>query len=57
MHRLDVPAARPSGHAVRCPGALAIVLLGVTVRYPEADGAALEGVSLRVGPGWIARRQ
>ncbi|MBT2211936.1 thiol reductant ABC exporter subunit CydD [Actinomadura sp. NEAU-AAG7] len=48
----DVPAPVRPGGAVAAPeGAPEIVLEEVTVRYPGADAAALEGVSLRVAAG------
>ncbi|MFI0408920.1 thiol reductant ABC exporter subunit CydD [Actinomadura sp. 3N508] len=49
---LEAPAARwEGGRVVPGRGAPEIVLEEVTVRYPGAEGAALDGVSLRVGPG------
>ncbi|WP_240809923.1 thiol reductant ABC exporter subunit CydD [Actinomadura sp. WMMA1423] len=49
---LDAPAgSRGGGGVVPGEGAPEIVLEEVTVRYPGAAGAALDRVSLRVGPG------
>ncbi|WP_308198743.1 thiol reductant ABC exporter subunit CydD [Actinomadura litoris] len=48
----DVPApVRPVGAVTAPAGAPEIVVEEVTVRYPGADAAALEGVSLRVAAG------
>ncbi|MBO2460898.1 thiol reductant ABC exporter subunit CydD [Actinomadura sp. LCR2-06] len=48
---LDAPAAPSGGRAVVGGGVPEIVLDRVTVRYPGAERAALEEVSLRVGAG------
>ncbi|MFB4310259.1 thiol reductant ABC exporter subunit CydD [Actinomadura sp. GTD37] len=48
---LDAPAPPPRGGLAPGGRAPEIVLEGVTVRYPGSVEAALEGVSLRVGPG------
>ncbi|MEV0666292.1 thiol reductant ABC exporter subunit CydD [Actinomadura luteofluorescens] len=49
---LDAPAVSGfGGRVVLGAGAPGIVLEEVTVRYPGAAGAALDRVSLRVGPG------
>lgn len=49
---LDAPPAAPlAGRAVVSAGVPEIVLDRVTVRYPGAERAALEEVSLRVGAG------
>ncbi|WP_344272104.1 thiol reductant ABC exporter subunit CydD [Actinomadura napierensis] len=48
---LDAPPAPSGGRAVVGEGVPEIVLDRVTVRYPGADGAALEEVSLRIAAG------
>jgi ABC-type bacteriocin/lantibiotic exporter with double-glycine peptidase domain len=48
---LDAPSAPAPGRAVVRDGVPEIVLERVTVRYPGAERAALEEVSLRIGAG------